>query len=757
MRARALAAVAGILLSAACAAPVRRPPAAAPVRPSGLADQRPAARLDQARPVVGVALGGGSARGIAHVGVLRWFDEHRIPIDVAAGTSMGGLVGGAFATGMDADELERMIVAIDWDVMFGASDFAFRNIRRKTDGRAFPSRLEFGLKGGIVPPSALNNGAQVERLLARIAAPYAGIAHFDELPTPFRAVAVDLVTATEVILQEGSLAQALRATMSLPLVFPPVELDGRVLVDGGAMNNVPANVVQAMGAGRVIAVNVGDLGDREGVPYTLPGLADATIDAMMRASTRAALAAADLVVDVPLDDFDSLDWRRAPELIEAGYAAAEAEREALLAFAVSEQAYDGWRRQRDQRRRRSVATPAFVVTEGFVPDDARRLDALLAGHVGVPLEIAALERDLDQLTGLDRYESVTWGVVTNPAGEPGLLVRGRPRPFAPPFMMLGVNLENTTSSDFRIAATARYLAFDTVGSGSELRVDATLGSNPAAAVELYRPIGPTPFFVAPYAGAGTATYDLVSDDAVVARYGLRQARAGVNLGVNLGARSDVRAGVYLGRLDTGLQVGDPGLPELAGAEAVAELAWRYDGQDSPVVPSRGTLATVRLARVLNGPDVEGPLDDRSDSSLTQLSGVVNRFWSPGGRDRFFVYGGLGTSFDDRPLPTSRFRLGAPLRLSAYNDGEISGDHFYMATAGYLRQVGRLPDFMGGGVFAGGWLENGDAFDDWSLATWRSNLGLGVIMDTLVGPVLVGGSAGFDGRWRTYVGVGRILR
>ncbi len=143
------------------------------------------------RPTVGVAFGGGSARGIAHVGVIRWFEEHRIPIDLAAGTSMGGLIGGAFATGMDAAELDDMLKGLNWDEMFGASSFAFKNIRRKADARAYPSRLEFGLKRGIAAPAALNNGQQVDLLVGRIAAPYYDIPNFDALPTPFRAVAVD--------------------------------------------------------------------------------------------------------------------------------------------------------------------------------------------------------------------------------------------------------------------------------------------------------------------------------------------------------------------------------------------------------------------------------------------------------------------------------------------------------------------------------------------------------------------------------------
>jgi NTE family protein len=744
------------LACAACAAPLQRVPKSAP--PS--ADERAPARLgrDVGRPLVGVAFGGGSARGIAHVGVIRWLEEHRIPIDVAAGTSMGGLIGGAFASGMDAAELQTFIAGLNWDQLFGASTFAHKNIRRKADARAYPSRLEFGLKGGIVPPTALNNGEYVELLLGRIAAPYFDVPDFDDLPTPFRTVAVDLLSAQPVVMRRGSLADAMRATMSLPLIFPPVALDGQVLIDGGTMNNVPADIVKAMGADRVIAVNVGDLTDRDVVSYTMLGVAGDTLDAMMRATTRRALTAADVIINVPLSKFGSLDWRRTGDLIEEGYKAAEAMRDQLLPLAVSEAQYEEWRRARQSRRRSELPVPAYIEAEGFGASDSRRLNTLLARHVGVPIDVATIETDLAVIAGLDRYETVTWRIIHDPSRGYGLLVRGRIKTYAPPFLMIGVNLENTTSNDFRITATARYLTFDIVGSGSELRLDGTVGSDPSLAAELYRPIGSTPLFVAPYAAAGSVTLNVIDEDAVIARYGQKVARIGVNAGVNLGAVSDVRLGAYIGRSSASIEIGDPGFPELRGKETGAELVWRLDTQDSPVIPTHGLLSQVRLSRVFNGPDVkfgEETLDVAS--SLTQLSAVANRFWSLSPNGRLFVYGGVGTSFDDEPLPTDEFSLGTPFRLGAFDTGELRGAHYYVATGGYLRRIGRLPDFMGGPVFAGGWLENGDAFDDWSLAGWRTNASVGLVMDTLVGPVVLAGTWGFDGRWRTYLGVGRTFR
>ena len=446
-----------------CAAPIQR--MTAPRSSVREADHAPRIVQEATRPTVGVAFGGGSARGIAHVGVIRWLEEHRIPIDVAAGTSMGGLVGGAYATGMEPDELQTFIANLDWDQLFGASTFAYKNIRRKTDARAYPSRLEFGLKGGIVPPTAINSGEYVELLLGRIAAPYFDVRDFDDLPTPFRTVAVDLLSAQPIVMRSGSLADAMRATMSLPLIFPPTEVDGLVLIDGGTMDNVPADVVKAMGATYVIAVNVGDLSDRQGVSYTMLGVAGNTLDAMMRASTRRAIAAADVVINVPLEEYGSLDWRRAPALIDEGYRAAEAMRDRLLPFAVSEGDFEAWRRMRQARRLKALPDPTFIEAEGFVANDTKRLSALMARHIGVPVDMNALEADIAIVAGLDRYETVTWRMVRDGARGYGLLVRGRAKPYAPPFLMLGMTLENTTSSDFNISASARYLAFDTVGIG----------------------------------------------------------------------------------------------------------------------------------------------------------------------------------------------------------------------------------------------------------------------------------------------------
>ena len=700
---------------------------------------------------VGVAFGGGSARGIAHVGVIRWFEEHRIPIDVAAGTSMGGLVGGAFASGMSADELRALIDGTDWDAMFGSSWFLFKNVRRKEDARDFPSRLEFGLKTGIVPPTSLNNGQQVDFLLARIAAGYHDLENFDQLPTPFRTVAVDLKTSERVVLDRGSFAQAMRATMSLPGIFPPVEIGDRVLVDGGALDNIPADVVRDMGAQFVIAVDVGH-GVRQAIDYSMFGLMRETIGSMMLANTRRALEASDLTISVDVSGFGSLDWRRSAALIARGYEAAEKHRDALLPHALDEDSWQTWLRAREARRRRTLPVPAYLSTAGIAPADAVLIRRTLERHVKQPLDVAALEQDLTSLAGLDRYQAIVWDA-TGPPGREGLLVRAREKPYAPPFMMLGFRLENSTSDSFRVQISGRYLAFDVGESGAELRIDGAFGSDPHAGFSWHRPLFKSRLFVRPYAVASATTLDVVSNDTVIAEYREKRAYGGADLGVSLSRDSELTGGLQYGRVDATVRAGDPGLPEFTGAESTLRIRYLFDGQDSPVVPSHGSRAAVTLTRFLDSPSVAEI--ERTNASVTQLEGGLSTFWPWRHRNRLFVVATGGTSFGGHPV--SQFKLGYPFRMDAFRAGERRGDHFGVLTAGAAHQIGRLPDFIGGPVFAAAWLENGAAFDTDEDVDLNTHMGFGLVLDTLFGPVSAGTSFGFDGGFRVFIGVGRLVR
>jgi NTE family protein len=705
------------------------------------------------RPTIGVAFGGGSARGLAHIGVLQWFEEHHIPIDTAAGTSIGGLIGGAFATGMSPAELRSLVDSIDWDTLFGDSTFRFKNLRRKEDARSYPSRLEFGMKRGIVPPTSLNDGQQVDLLLARIAGPYYALRQFDDLPTPFRVVAVDLRAGEKVVLDRGSLATALRATMSLPAIFPPVETDGRVLVDGGALDNIPADVVKHAGATVVVAIDVGS-SPTSTVESSMFGLLGETVDAMMRSATRVALADADVTIAVDVDGFSSLDWRRADELVARGYQAAARHEPELIKYRLPDQEWHAWRAAREARRRTTIPAPVFLTVDGISPADVSFVRRVLAKHLHAPIDIAALDHDLAALAGLDRYQSVTWHIVEE-NGRSGLLIHAREKRYAPPYLMLGLNVENTTSEDFRVRLAARYLTFDALGSGSELRLDAAVGADPNVGASLYQPLGGSPLFARVIGGARLQTFGIAQDDAVIATYRDERYFAEAGVGMNLSRTSELSGALAVAHVDDSVQAGDPRLPEVSGAEVKVRALWVVDHQDSPVIPSTGARVVVRLAQTFTAPAVAG--FPRTNEHLTQAEFGVSSFFSPSARNRLFLAAAGGTSFDDRPLPTEQFGLGHLYRLDAFAVGERRGDHYGVITIGMARRIGRLPDFVGGPVFASAWLQNGAAFNSDERVDLNSHLGFGFVLDTLVGPVLIGASAGLDGGFRTHVGIGRIFR
>jgi NTE family protein len=718
----------------------------------GLADAQPQTAN---RPRVGVAFGGGSARGFAHVGVIRWFEEHRVPIDVVAGTSMGGLIGGGFAIGMSADELENLLADTNWTQMFGASSYRFKNIRRKQDARDYPSYFEFGLKSGLRFPPSLNNGQQVDLMLASLVAPYSGLTDFDDLPTPFRCVAVDLISANQVVLERGSVAQAMRATMSLPGVFPPVEIDGRLLVDGGAMNNVPADVARSMGATVVVAVNVSSSSEPTKGSSML-GVITNTIDAMMLASTRRGIAQADIVIKPDLEAFGSLDWRRAHDLAVAGYQAAESMKDELLPLALGAEDWQRYVEARRAKRRTTIATPAALAVEGASQADERQIRLLFEPRVGQQLDPAAIKLDIDTLSGLDAYQTIDWALQER-EGQQTLVIRATAKPYAPPFLMLAPTLQNTTSEDFTFQLAGRYLAYDVLTSRSELRIDAALGSTPGYGAEFLQHIGSTPLFAAVIGARTKDRFNFVENDRVIGQYNQDRLYAQFDVGMDVGKDSDVRVGYRYGNVDVDLRVGPPLLPSVEGKQTELRAMWRYDGQDSPVVPTTGRRVVSTLRHVFEAPDIPpGVESERSNDDLTQVEVVASSVWSSSStRNRLFLTAGGGSSFKNDPLPTDQFALGTPFRLGAFDIGERRGDNYFAISGGYLREVGRLPDFLGGSIFGGAWLENGSAFDarDVELST---HLGIGLIVETAIGPALVGTSIGFDGNYRVYFAVGRLF-
>ncbi len=720
-----------------------------------------AAGAAPARPRVGLALGGGSAKGMAHIGVLQWFEEHRIPVDVVAGTSMGGLVGGAYASGLSPAELAAMMKTTDWDLMFlSDTPFKYKTFRRKQDKRHYPSPLEFGLKGGFTLPAGLNPGQQVALMLDRIALPYYDVESFDDLPTPFRCVATDLKTAEMVVLSKGQLAQAMRATMSLPGVFAPVSYDDWLLVDGGTLNNIPADVTRAMGADVVIAVDVGAETDLEKESkQTLFSTLGKTISTMMDAGTRRALKSADLLIDPDLTGLGSMSWRESEELARRGYRAAEQLSDKLLKYSVSEEEYRAFAAARQARRHTALPVPLTVEVVGVPPLQQAQIRAELSENIGKPLDTDRIALGIMRVVGTDRYEYLTYRIATGPQG-PGLLITARAKSYGPPFLALGLELSNVDSSSFAFNVSGLVTMYDVLGKASEARVEAMLGTRQRVGAELYKPLGASRVFVAPRVYYDQSLRNFYQDNQLFGEYRISRTGAAFDLGVNGGRNLEVRAGYTIDDVNGSVRVGSPELPAAEGTERYATAQVAYDGQNSPLVPSHGGYVRGGVRRYFSAPQfstatfAETPIEEPQEYWQGEVIG--SWFERVHGQDRVFTRFGAGTSFGATPL-FNRFSLGGPLRMTAFNNDELRGSNYLFAAGGYLKQVGRLPDVIGGNVFVGGWLEAGSAFQQWDTAKWRSDVGAGLILETLLGPVFAGGGIGFDGSGRFYIGIGPLLR
>lgn len=709
------------------------------------------------RPRLGLALGGGSARGFAHIGVLRWLHEHRVPVDVIGGTSMGGLVAGMFATGMSTEDIEALVDDLDWArTLAPDSPFTDKTFRRKEDARAFPSILAFGLRGGPHLPTGLSPAVQVSLLFDRVALPYHAMTSFDDLPTPFRCVAADLRSSEVVVFDSGPLQEALRATMAIPGVFTPVAVGERVLVDGGVLNNVPADIVAGMGADAVIAVDVSaDLSVTKTSDSIFAVLGE-TLDVMMRAGTRRALESATVVIAPDLKDLAGSDFSRVAEFVERGYAAAEANRTVLLRYAVDEAAYQAYLEERRSRRRAAVPAPAFLVVEGVTPTLSTVIRRALQPHVGKPLDAARLERDLVLLTGSERFEALTYRLTTR-NGETGLAVTGRGQDHAPPYLLGALDLQNAESSGVVATLRGRLVYLDFLAPDSELRADIGIGSTMRAGAEYYLRLGPSPLFVSPLAAYERSSSNVYVDDALVSEYRRIDREAGADIGLTSGRRFEMRAGYRWQHQSSEVAIGDPLLPVIDGSQRYWRVGAVFDGQDSPVMPSRGLRIDGEVRRYTRTAPAQqsGAVVVRDPDDLAQAELAASYFFRTWRRGRVYASVRTGSSFGDTATVNS-LTLGGPFRMGAFNNDELRGSHYAMASAGYFHELARIFEGALGRVYLGGWVESGNAFEEWRGIRFETNVSAGLIIETPLGPGFLTASLGEGGRHRFYVGIGPLF-
>jgi NTE family protein len=701
------------------------------------------------RPKIGVALAGGSALGLAHVGVLRWLEEHRIPVDSIAGTSMGGLVGGLYATGHSVAEIEEFIRGIDWDFALAPGpSFRMLTYRRKEDFREYPSRFEFGYKKGLRIPAGLSAGHGVGLVLSRFTAPYGDLKSFDDLPTPFRCVATDLVTTREVVFDRGPLYNAMRATMSLPALFTPVEINNMVLVDGGLVNNLPVDVVRNMGADIVIAVTLEPPRDPKGdYSSSLLKVAGRSLSIMVTTNERRSLAQADLVIGPNLDGLSATDFTKAPPFYERGYAAAESRRLMLEKLALPEADYQRYLESRAARRRTELVKPQVVeIIARLDPERVAGLTRALTSTPDEPVDRDLLETSLTRLTGLGRYEAASYEFIRRPNQE-GLLIQLTEKSHGPPFFRVAFTLDGNSSESLRFGIGGRLTFLDLGGPLSEWRTDLSIGTLNLLTTEYYYRIRASRFFIAPRASYEQQELPLYVQSRQVSAYTLRRAGGGIDFGYNFGRFKEVRAGFRAHFLDKAIDTGLDLLPDLSGPVQEFRVRWIHEGQDSPMVPTSGTRI---VAEGFYG--LRHPLTVRNypggELQLSHARPLQGRF--------SVLTGASGGVTQNQPGLRLRFPFGGPGQVSSLSPRELLGSRYYSGNAFLLTSLNSQSLSLFGKFYGAVGYELGRAWVPGIPATPRHSGTLGLLGETPFGLVFFGGAFGDQGDRKLFFRLGRAF-
>jgi NTE family protein len=702
-----------------------------------------------ARPRIGLVLSGGGARGAAHIGVLKVLEEHRVPVDAIAGTSMGAVVGGLYASGLNADDIEEVMNSVDWADAF--RDRPARkdlNFRRKLEDQSYLVKFPLGIKGRKFRlPRGLVQGQKLTQILRSLTLPVAQVQDFDDLAIPFRAIATDIVTGDRVVLDHGDLTTAMRASLSAPGVFAPVEADGRLLVDGGLSSNLPVDVAREMGVDIVIVVDCGfPLLERNKLD-SVATVTNQMLAILIRHNAteqRKSLTDRDVLIDPALGDFSSLDFGGHARAMQLGEEAARGATEKLVALGVTDPEYARFNAARTVHRS-SPPTISFVRPAPGSEKYSDAIHGLFDDQVGKPVDTTALGQRINALYGQGNLESFDYRVVQDlewPDGTTGygLALTARRNSWGPNYLRFGLQLQNDFEGNSSFNAAVRGTLAEITKFGGEWVWDLQVGETPLVGTEVYLPIGyRSPWFIAPHAGFEIRTLPLADEDGhLLAEYRVRTTSYGVNFGRELANFGEVRVGWGRNFGDTSIRVGDPLLNTQDFDSQVFFSEFRYDSVDDVNFPRHGGTFQIGYEAQREG---NGTAED--DADLVVYDQLYAHSW---GRNTGIVWASAGVRTDnDVDIVRSFFALGGFLNMSGITPETLIGPNYAILRGIYYRQIGRGGiGFLNVPVYIGASVEQGNVWrsrEDMSFGDSRTNGSVFLGLDTVLGPVYF--ATGFD--------------
>ncbi|MGO8984239.1 MAG: patatin-like phospholipase family protein [Terriglobales bacterium] len=701
------------------------------------------------RLTIGVALEGGGALGLAHIGVLRWFEQHHIPIDYLSGNSMGALVGGMYATGKSPDELEQLVKGMDWPLVIGGeTPYADLSFRRKEDMRAIQNNLVVGLKHGVTLPSGLSSGHQIGLVIDHETLAYSSVKSFDDLPIPFRCVSTELISEKAHVFSTGPIGFAMRSSMSLPGIFAPIRDGDRVYVDGALVDNLPTDLVRDMGPDVVIAIHLQVAPATANEIQSLFSVLGQSITVGTANTELRGMEAADIVVKVELQKFTALEFKKAEEIIQKGTEAAEAKSKILQPYELDQAAWDEYVAKRDARKRAAAGIPQFVKVAGTNPDAEQKITKFLQPLVGKPIDTKALDTYLTRLTGIGRFESASYGL-TQEDGRLGLLVTVREKNYAPPVLQPAFVVDGEQPDNVTFTAGGRLTFLDIAGYGSELRTDFSLGNTYGISTEFYKRFTQTTrWFFAPRVSANDTAQWIYSNGDPKADYRIGRLNAGLDFGYALSRFSEVRAGYEIGYLDARLKLGAQQFPSVKGQVEASRFRFLTDHRDDPVIPRQGYSGDLTFHWMDTSPG--------APSAFPNLELRTEVFQTISKPSSIFLsaQGASTLGYDRTGIP--QYYLGGTAGLFAYGPNEVRGDQYFLFRAGYLHRLLTLPPFLGDGLYAITFYEVGKMYNAPDVSKLPTDGAAGFIARTALGPMFIGGSVGDTGHATWFFALGRVF-
>jgi NTE family protein len=723
----------------------------------------PAALTPPHRPRIGLVLSGGGARGVAHIGVLKVLEEQHVPIDAIAGTSMGAVVGGLYASGLSAREIEAIMTSLNWQEAF--RDLPPREdltLRRKQEDQNFLVKFPLGIRGGkVLLPKGLIQGQRLNQILRRLTLPVARITNFDELPTRFRALATDLETGDGVTIDSGDLTSAMRASMSAPGVFAPVERDGRLLVDGGISENLPVDIARSMGVDILIVVDVGSpLLTREKL-NSVPVISNQMIAILIQRNTREQLEklkAQDVLIAPPLGDTSSFDFGNVKRVIAVGERAAQASAERLAALAMTPQEAALYAKRREDARQTVPPRIDFVQVDSGSKNYSQRLNSLFDDLTGKPLDPDALARRMTTLYGEGSLDTLDYQVVQE-NDHYGLQLDARGNSIGPNYVRFGLSLQEDFQGNSTYEAAMRFVMSEITRPGGEWVWDVQVGQTSLIASELFLPFSEfSGWFVDPHAqiaasnipwfgdqsqaaGAGNVSNSVGQTE--IAQYRLHTYEYGIDLGKQFGNWGEIRTGVQREQGHSHLEIGDP-TDELLEKQPNQDFGvhdyfvrFSYDRLDNVNFPHSGQQASLQWDADRN---VTG-VDNVTNQVTFSYVGAVSF-----GRDTLVLSANSGLTLEDNVTDVRLlFPLGGFLNLSGLRADSLLGPDFAIARVLYYRQIGRGgPGYFDFPTYVGISLEDGNVWQDRrdiSFGNTHKDASIFLGIDTFLGPVYI--ATGFD--------------